>query len=93
MGALADAAGLFGEPDDWTDDVAPERLRALAVVSAQFLRAGGSLTIQDFARLSQTERAVLAVCADELRGVNSLPTGPVDIQSVLADFMEGNNGG
>ena len=92
MGGLADAAKLYGEPDEWTEDEAPARLKTLAVVATQFLRAGGSVTLADFAALSMTERAIMAVCADQLRGDDPLPETTADIQSVLADFMEANRG-
>jgi len=64
MGALADAAGVF-DPDRWGGS-REANLRALNHEAAQFLRAGGRVSVVEWAQLSDEEKAALAVAGDKL---------------------------
>jgi len=85
MGTLAEALKLYGNPDEWSAEVAPDRLEALAAGAAQFVRCGGSITLADFAQLSLTERAVLA--AVHSGPLAKDPAPPPHPEEVLAEFM------
>jgi len=67
MGALAEGLKLYGDPDEWTEEEAPERLATLVKGAHVFLRGGGSFTLPEFFALSSTERAVLAVAGDRIK--------------------------
>ena len=86
MGALAEALGLYGDPDEWSVIDAPDRLEALSEGVRLFLRCGGSISIQDFGSLSHTERAVFAAVYSDNLPADDPP--PVDCKSALVSFME-----
>lgn len=67
MGALAEALGVYGDVEAATEGQAAEdRLNRLTQGCEQFLRGGGSVSIQEFAGLSEIERSSLAVAGDRV---------------------------
>jgi len=95
MGALAEALGLYGEPEQWKLEEAEDRISALKKGALQFLRGGGSVSVIEWGALSELERAMLAVAGDELRTARTLQlaralSGPEGEASVMAVLDEGD---
>jgi len=66
MGPLGEAAGVYGDPDEWKDEDAPERTARIVQVATDFLRSGGVVSFRDFVAMGEFERACLAVAGDKL---------------------------